>query len=439
MATLSSESSIEVDDCKGKLDQNIAITISYLPELAQPGVPGSLESAVTDTDSSSIMTVTSVRQYIRSFESTLFATRPYRTMTNSSAFSLATDSSQHQGTRWSLFSGGSNTSVFSLPITASEFSGVSLADIPNIPSIPLAIQSEGLSNCSWYDAKVISWQIRENATTALLNASKIGDARAALRMIGLGANIDATGSDGRVALCRAVLNDHKSIIQLLLVQGANKQARDGDGNTPLRHAVLENKHSIIELLLDGGADIEENSKDGNTLLHLAVARGHRAIVRILLDRGADIEANDKVGNTPLHIAVHANQHVILELLLDGGADIEANGENGHTPLHLAIARGYHAIVGILLDRGADTEAMGMDGNSPLQLAVLKNQHVVIKLLLDGGADIEGKHTGKDTPLHLAVSRGYHAIVRILLDRGADIEAMGMDKNTCCNRQPTSNR
>ena len=70
------------------------------------------------------------------------------------------------------------------------------------------------------------------------------------------------------------------------------------GNTMLIYAILNNLKSIVELLLLKGANPNLQNKFGNSALHIAYKMGNPYIVNLLLEYGADQKIKNKRGIFP---------------------------------------------------------------------------------------------------------------------------------------------
>lgn len=88
--------------------------------------------------------------YLMDFESTLYLSRPYRTMTHDSTMSTTTEGRRKP--RWSLYTRGSNDSVYSLPISiqSNSLSGITLVDVESLPSLSISVPPDSLSNLLSY-------------------------------------------------------------------------------------------------------------------------------------------------------------------------------------------------------------------------------------------------------------------------------------------------
>ena len=88
---------------------------------------------------------------------------------------------------------------------------------------------------------------REQLNDALIAAAKAGDKENVLRLIGEGADVNASDNDG-MPLHRASENGHVDVVKVLIDNGADVNAKDNDGKTPLDVAKSNNNHSIVKLL-----------------------------------------------------------------------------------------------------------------------------------------------------------------------------------------------
>lgn len=217
-----SESATEAEEYRGRLDNQLAQVVSNLPHQSQSTltptptstlgdntiitVKASTASIIdVDLDSSSMMTVNSARLkfYRLAFESTLFFSWLYWGMSYGLAISLA--SSQVKGTRWSLVTGSSDTSVFSL-----AYSGINLTEVPEIARIKIPVGMRDLYNSRWYgtDSRrsfAASAAFRKRVLTlasivtgdpklALIPAVKLGDTTTLLRILEQGASVESTNN-----------------------------------------------------------------------------------------------------------------------------------------------------------------------------------------------------------------------------------------------------
>ncbi|MHC4715724.1 MAG: ankyrin repeat domain-containing protein, partial [Planctomycetota bacterium] len=261
---------------------------------------------------------------------------------------------------------------------------------------------------------------------------------------------------GDTALHKAVANDRRPVVELLLRRGADPNAANARGQTPLHEAIRSDSRETVELLLAHKADLTAEDAQGFTPLHMAVMMYKPEMAALLIDHGADVNAKGKGGMTPLAIAVmlsvmYGKNNPCIALLGEKGArtDIFTAAALGKveqvraflkadpqaaramamgriSPLHIAAAGGHEEVARILLDAGADVEAGAGTWVPPLTLAAGMGHANVVNLLLDSGAGIDAKDGDGGTPLGTAAYQGRKDIVKLLLDRGAAANTAGRD-------------
>ncbi|KAK9849765.1 hypothetical protein MYU51_013321 [Penicillium brevicompactum] len=132
------------------------------------------------------------------------------------------------------------------------------------------------------------------------------------------------------ALHIAAQKGHERIVRVLLLRGnMDVNNQDSDGRTPLIHAIIEDHDSVVRLLLSHGAQIAVYDREGRSGLHWAVLHRRLGILQHLLDHRAKYErslvldAYDNAGWTPLHMSVDRAFEAGVVMLLQGGADVNA--------------------------------------------------------------------------------------------------------------------
>lgn len=246
-------------------------------------------------------------------------------------------------------------------------------------------------------------------------------------------------------LAVAIENGNEDTCREFLSIGADANFTGQRGNC-LHRAVKNQKKKIVELLLASGANINAQSDKfyQQTSLHVAVESGNLEIAKILLEAGAktEIQAEKKLGHDfigdrtlPLHEACRKGNESMVKLLVQHGADIEGkeNREDrkGNAPLMWASSRGDVAIVEFLLKSKANTETKDNLGWTALHWAAREGQKEVIKLLMKHEADHKVKDRDDFTPIEVAQRRkdGGKEIVNLIseLHRGRKLNAIERTK------------
>ncbi|HEX7044131.1 MAG TPA: ankyrin repeat domain-containing protein [Burkholderiales bacterium] len=214
-------------------------------------------------------------------------------------------------------------------------------------------------------------------------AIKAHDAKAVVRLVAAGADVNRPGENGQTALMLAAAEGRHGLLRALLARGARVDAANSRGGTALMYAATAGDAGAVALLIEHGASLNARAANGWTALTLAAARGFDGIVRLLLEHGADPNIPDIYGWTALMRAADANRAASVRALLGTHrTDVDARDENGHSALHHAAAQGYEDIVQLLIDAGADPAARDRDGRTPGTLAALQG-HRALALRLNG--------------------------------------------------------
>ncbi|MGC2595384.1 MAG: tetratricopeptide repeat protein [Rhabdochlamydiaceae bacterium] len=191
-------------------------------------------------------------------------------------------------------------------------------------------------------------------------------------------------------------------VTCLIKQGANPNDRDHSKRTPLFLAVLQNHRSIVQLLLTQ-TNVTFTSIEEETLLHAAAFYGHTPLLQDLLHyppcRGL-IEAKDHDGKTPLHKAVWMDPKPdIVKLLIAHGANPRAVNTYGYTPLHWAAKHGHLKSIHILMEQKVDVHALNKNGDSPLDLALRFEQDEVVHFFLGTTRRLKTEPPTQDLEVH----------------------------------------
>jgi len=88
----------------------------------------------------------------------------------------------------------------------------------------------------------------------------------------------------------------------LVILGANVNAKHQGGSTSLHLAAVNGDLEMVKLLLDLKVDVYARDALGLTALHEAAGIGHTEMVVYLVERGAKLHARDEDGDTPFNLA-----------------------------------------------------------------------------------------------------------------------------------------
>jgi hypothetical protein len=161
-----------------------------------------------------------------------------------------------------------------------------------------------------------------SSTLSIHEAAEQGDLERVKFLIDQGISVDARDSFRNTPLHHAVLNEHVSIVELLLEHGANPCAENNREATPLyfialKPGITDQHNQIVKLLLQHGITANQlTSNTSTSFLHEAAKLGHSEIVRLFLMHGADPNAINQKGNTAWHVQgyTHYNPETIAIFL-----------------------------------------------------------------------------------------------------------------------------
>lgn len=323
------------------------------------------------------------------------------------------------------------------------------------------------------------WQrLGKTPAEQLAWAISLGDAAAALRLIGGQAPVDGiitrssrVGSYSVTPLIEAVKQGLQAVVTALLGAGADPNQHPAQEYTALEWAALRAQPAIFHALLAHGADPEPRRTDiashfSVPLFHHAAAGGDLEILRYLLAQGADPFTLDITGRQPLDYAIAAQRagavavlralpgerrHVAgpheaaatgdtarLSGLLDEGTDPNAlEPVRRRTPLHLAVLRGHGGAVRLLLEKGADANAVDAAGHTPLTLSGNVAADFITKRLIRHGANPNAPGPDGLTVLLYAIRERFGLKqIRIMVEAGGELNATAPDGTDALSLAPT---
>jgi ankyrin repeat protein len=155
--------------------------------------------------------------------------------------------------------------------------------------------------------------------TALMKASKYGDAAIVTDLLSKRADVHLVNSSGETALILASQAGYNDIVKQLLAAGSNIHHRSHAG-TAIVIAAQEGHTDVLETLIKAGSSINDVSTDSNdSPLHLVLKhiceRNHlKSLVQLLVDAGANKHAENDEGETPLSLASVLRDPVKTDIL-----------------------------------------------------------------------------------------------------------------------------
>lgn len=228
------------------------------------------------------------------------------------------------------------------------------------------------------------------------------------------------------ALIKAIEDDDRELVELLITAGANVNVANQYGRTPLITAAWLGREEYVQRLLEvPGIDINRQTKEDKiTALYAAAGRSHIGCVRLLLAApGIDLDAIEHAGWSRLHLAASCGMTDWVQELLATEAEINPQDPDGDTPLSMAAANGHLDCVQMLLEvPGIAVNLPDNEGETPLAKAAYHDYPEVIKLLLAApGIDINAANEAGDNAFHMAIFGESPECARLLFDApGFDI-------------------
>jgi uncharacterized protein len=140
----------------------------------------------------------------------------------------------------------------------------------------------------------------------LISAACDGNTDNVMKLLTLGANVNATNGLGYSALINVEACKGKEeptrvqLVELLIAKGASVNLRSSDGTSALMYAARNGDTQAVNALLTNGATVDAADNQGETALMKAAASScNEETVRALLSAGADLSARDHKGRNAL--------------------------------------------------------------------------------------------------------------------------------------------
>lgn len=258
---------------------------------------------------------------------------------------------------------------------------------------------------------------REKAPDDFIKAIEKGNVREVDSLLKAGADVNASGNDGKTPLMVAAKKGHSDIALLLINKGAEVNATNSNGTTALMFFSAHGDVNVVRLLYDKGAKTDTIDKDGWTALARAAEGGHIEVLRALIKAGADVNLQNEAGNTALIKAVMKGQIKVIKELIKKGANVNVEQNDGWTPLMFATQRGNTAVVRVLIKAGARVNAKQNNGWTPIMFAASNGSIETAELLIDSGAEVNAENWNSKTPLTLAMEKDHTDMVKLLRRKG----------------------
>lgn len=178
-------------------------------------------------------------------------------------------------------------------------------------------------------------------------------------------------ANGMSLLDHALVSRYDQLALKLVQMGADVNANSSGGWTAMHYAAWTESVTGVEFLLNHQANPNKSNDRGETPLHLAIRNSlsHEHLLKRLIDAGADLNAQNRLGQTPLHKASEMQDAFVVEFLLQHGASFGLQDSMGNTPLHLAAQIGALKSAQALVQKGANLDALNHLNQSPLEITL----------------------------------------------------------------------
>jgi len=188
----------------------------------------------------------------------------------------------------------------------------------------------------------------------------------------------------------------EEIVEMLLMFGADINRTDAKGETALCRAVVTNQSSMVELLLKRGAYRFIVGNRGINAIDIAKDRKNNEKIIALLENYTDKEAEEERKNIKLmkiYTEKQAEEDEKMQRSLISRQFINEQDKRGETALMAAVRKNDIGAVEVLLNFDADLGILNNKGKSALDIAENKKnaQLQIVKMLRD---KIQGKGSEK---------------------------------------------
>lgn len=248
----------------------------------------------------------------------------------------------------------------------------------------------------------------------LIYASDKGSKEEVLRLLNLGADVNASLGNGVTSLMYAIQAGHFDIVQVLVLNGADVNLIPDNGITALLNTVFNDTLEIAEYLIRNGADIDLADFNKVTPLIQAVVNGSFYMTDMLLYYGADVDKKDIHGTDALMLASILGLDEIATLLIEYGADVNSFDTKQRTPLHMAVQNGFIDVADTLIRYGAEIDKPDISRFTPLCVAVENNDLEMVHFLVRNGAKVDIKVSGTQNALTIAQYHKNDSVIQFLL-------------------------
>ncbi|CAF1118017.1 unnamed protein product [Rotaria sordida] len=219
------------------------------------------------------------------------------------------------------------------------------------------------------------------------------------------------------------------VVSTLIEHHADINKKDTEGNTPLHVAIINQHITIISLLIRApNLDLLIRNKQNQTSFACSIVSKNNEAANLILKREPKAaDQLDNKGRNFLHIAVQNGdiESVLFLLTVNVNVNNRVDDANQLTPLHLCVQTGNEIILRNLLLAGANINDVTANRRSALHLASENNRGFICSILLENHIQANLLDSNHNTALHLAVQHGHLDVVRRLLSE-SDIDVFTLN-------------
>ncbi len=249
----------------------------------------------------------------------------------------------------------------------------------------------------------------------LMVAASKGYGNEVIRMMKMGADVNAKGFDNVTPLIYAVANNFKRVTEIILGYDPDLEARTNDDETALIIASRMGYFEIAEMLIRKGADVNATDRFSASSLHYAAIYGDFYMSDMLIYYGADLDARTNDGTTPLMAAVWSGSADVSDLLIQSGAKINVADNNGFTPYILSGQNSDTLIASLLVKNGAMVNAVTNERYSALSYAIKNGETEPAGYFIKQEVTAERSKAAEVDPYRVARKYGRSAIAEMLTE------------------------
>lgn len=203
-------------------------------------------------------------------------------------------------------------------------------------------------------------------------------------------NVECYEDNVNTPLTAAIVADHPSTVELLLINGANLDIISY--LNPISVAADYGKHECMDLLLKYGASLEVWDIDCPSPLECASASGSVETVKLLLTQGLDVHEKNCLMRLPGNEMLPANTYRFrypTVTISQPGSRFSCCFTRYGSPMHAAAAYGHTEVIKLLVENNAAVNERSHYWETPSTLAKLRGHNVTLEYLMSkGGVALE---------------------------------------------------